>query len=170
MKKKLVALSILVVLGISGTAVALFSGEALAWTYGLTGSGECQENGKYKITWVLDNTAEKEALKITASSRDVVPVGTSVTAESKANFTEEVSGDVGATTLTVKGNFNSDETERERTATVTNTEACKQPTPPVVTPPTTTPPTVEQPKVTTPVAETVAPVEEAPVADTFQGK
>lgn len=135
-------------------AVFLTVGRASAWTFSLAGSGECQPDGSYKITWVVDNSTESDALDITASNRAVVPVGTSVPANSTEDFDESADGtQAGSFTLTLKGNWDGDKTERERTATVTLDEPCDQPAPveptpvaPPVTPPT---PKVEpEPQVT----------------------
>lgn len=106
--------------------LALPASTAFAWTFGLTGSGVCEQNGSYKITWTIDNTTENEALRITTSSNTaVVPVGTEVAADSKEDFTQTVSGSTPATfNLTLQGDWPSDTTDRTRSATVTLTQPC----------------------------------------------
>lgn len=132
MKNKILGLMMACVL-----AVGLVPGTAFAWTYGLSGSGVCQPNGSYLISWVVDNTTEPEELKITSSSNtSVVDVGETIPAKQKETFTQTVPGTASGTfTLTLKGNWHSDSQERTREGTVTLTEACTQPTPPPVTPP-----------------------------------
>ncbi|HUD06722.1 MAG TPA: hypothetical protein VMR34_02445 [Candidatus Saccharimonadales bacterium] len=144
--------------------VAFMSGSALAWTYGLTGTGQCQTDGSFKITWVVDNSVENEALTITGSSDTaVVPVGTTVAAKSTEDFTQVADGTkAGSDTLMLEGNFPSDSTMRSRTATVTLATACAQPVviPPVTTTPTPTPPVAAtaQAPAPAPVAAPVGPV------------
>lgn len=133
----------LVVLGTVG--VFAFVGRASAWTYGLTGTGECQADGSFKITWAIDNTAENETLRIKKTSNEtVVPKGTKVSAHLTGYFSQTVDGtSPTSTTLTLKGNFKSDTTRRERIATVTNDVACEQPKPPVIITPDVTPPNAQ---------------------------
>lgn len=114
------------------------NGTASAWTYGLTGSGQCQPDGSYKITWTVDNRTEREALNIKHSSNPgVVPTGDgAVAAFQKKDFYQTADGTKpGSFSLSLKANWKSDSTKRERTATVNLQEACKQPvtetTPPV---------------------------------------
>lgn len=130
MRKALFLLPILMILAV------LHFHKVSAWTYDISGSAVCQTDGTNKLTWVIDNTVEPEALNITASNRAVVPVGTQVPAHQTGTFTESVPGTSGSFTLTVSGNFPSDRTIRTRTATVATTDC---PQPPVVVPP--TPPT-----------------------------
>jgi hypothetical protein len=110
-------------------------GLASAWSYDLTGSGVCQPDGSFKITWNVDNSSEPDALNITASNKpSVVPVGSTVAAHQTKTFNENADGTQAEShTLTLKGNWAGDATERERTATVTLDKACTQPQPP--TPP-----------------------------------
>lgn len=134
---------------ISLATITFMTGSALAWTYGLTGSGQCQSDGSFDITWTLDNSVESEPLTITSSSNPaVVPVNTTVAAKSTENFTQDAPGTQAASfTLTLEGNFPSDKTMRSRTATVSLSTACTQP---VTIPPTTTPPATTTTTTTTP--------------------
>ena len=119
--------------------LGLISGTAFAWTYGLTGNGQCQTDGSFKITWTVDNSVENEPLTITSSSNTaVVSNGTIVPSKTSENFSQVADGTkAGSDTLTLEGNFPSDPTLLTRTATVTLKDACTQP---VVVPPTTTTP------------------------------
>jgi len=108
--------------------IGLCTGSAFAWTYALTGSGECQDNGSFKITWTVNNS-ESEALHITASSNtSVVPVDTEVAAGSSQSFYQTVSGtEAGSFDLSLTGNFASDQTLRVREANVKLDTPCTQP-------------------------------------------
>jgi hypothetical protein len=123
MKNKLISLAV----G-AFTLIALPASSALAWTYGLSGSGQCQSDGSFKITWSVDNTSENEALHITASSNSaVVATGTNIAAHSAQAFTQTASGTAaGSFSLSLTGNFPSDQTLRDRQATVTLSSACPQ--------------------------------------------
>lgn len=124
MNKKIIAafVSLALFLGLSG-------GMAFAWTYGLSGMGECQTDGSFKITWTVDNTAEDEALNITASSNtSVVPVGTQIPASQTEDFSQTVDGTkADSFNLSLTGSFSSDQTLRTKEATVTLDKACDQP-------------------------------------------
>lgn len=122
MKKYILGLaSVLVIVGLLASQVS-------AWTFGMAGRGECQPDGSFLITYTVNNP-EKEKLRITDSSDTaVVPVGTKVDKESSADFPQSVDGSVaGSFTLTLKGNFKSDEKIRVRQATVDLKEPCEQP-------------------------------------------
>lgn len=110
-------------------ALLIIPGSAFAWTYGLSGNGACQPDGSYKITWTVDNTAENEALHITASSdTSVVPAGTDVAAHQTQAFYQTASGTAAANfNLSVTGNFPSDQTPRVRNASVSLSAPCSQP-------------------------------------------
>lgn len=102
----------------------------------LTGSGQCQTDGSFKITWVIQNT-KGHTLKVTDSSDvTVVPVGTEVPKLSSANFYQTVDGTkAGSFKLDLKyiikyGDDDEDEVEtKDLTATVSLREACPQPAP-----------------------------------------
>lgn len=120
------------------TFIGLNTGSANAWTYGLTGSGNCQPDGSFKIVWKVNNLTENQPLRITYSSNtSVVAAGTQVPARSVSEFMQTVSGSVLASyNLTLKGNWQGDQAQRTRSATVTLNEKCVQPvTPPAPTPP-----------------------------------
>lgn len=89
---------------------------AFAWTYGVSGSAVCEKDG-WKVSWVVDNTAEEEPLHVLTSDRDAVPAPVDVPAESSSTFTETVVGN-DPVTLNLTGNFDGDEQIRERSATV----------------------------------------------------
>lgn len=110
-----------------------------AWTYGLSGSGECQTDGSYKITWKVDNSSEKQALTITDSSNTtVVPVGSKVDAYGKKSYYQVADGTkANSFSLTLKGNWPSDQNARTRTSTVKLEKACDQPVTPTPVEPTT---------------------------------
>ena len=113
----------------TGLAMAvMFTGTAFAWEYGLIGKGVCQPDGSYLITWTVDNTKESEALKIHSSSNtSVVPLG-EVPANSKKDYPQTVDGTkAGTYTLKLTGNYKSDETMREESATVKLDSPCEQP-------------------------------------------
>ena len=119
-----------VTVSLASLAVALaIPATASAWTYGLSGAGQCQKDGSYKITWKVDNSSEKQALHITDSSNtSVVAVGSSVSAYSKQSYYQVVDGSkTGEFTLTLKGNWPSDQNVRTRSATVRLEKACDQP-------------------------------------------
>jgi hypothetical protein len=125
----------------SATIVILPAAQAYAWTYALSGSGVCQPNGSYKITWVVDNSHENQDMKVTYSSNpSVIAVGAKVPAYKTVSFAQVADGTKAATfNLTLKGNWPSDQTQQSHTASVNLYKACAQPTPPAtppVTPPT----------------------------------
>lgn len=161
MKKALLS----VAAGITMAIVPTLS--AGAWHYGLTGSGACEQDGSYKVTWVVDNTSESQALKIKSSSNSsVVSVGTQIPAYKTATFTQTADGTKpGSFTLSLKGNWPSDRNKQLRTATVRLADACTQPTPPQTPPTTPTPPVggrgggqVLGAQTVKPTAQVVAPV------------
>jgi hypothetical protein len=105
------------------------------------GTGQCQQDGSYEITWTIDNHGESEPLHITSTQ-----------ASSPAKFTPSLPGAIGAKqtksyvqvvdgtkagvfTLKVTGHWNSDRRDRTNTATVNLYQACDQPQQPPVTPP-----------------------------------
>lgn len=126
--KKVTALSILLGLAILG----LSTGTASAWYYRITGSGACQPDGSYKITWKVDNTSEPTTLEIHSSSNTaVVPVGTRVPARKFSNFTQNADGTKpGTFTLTLRGDWHEDRNNQRQSATVRLSEACEQPVAP----------------------------------------
>jgi hypothetical protein len=127
MKKRLTAMLVSI-----SAIVGLGAAPALAWDYSLSGSGQCQPDGSYKITWTVDNSTENEALSVSSSSNTaVVPVGTSVAAHQTAAYTETESGTTpGTFNLTLDVNWPSDSGSHIKTANVTLSTACTQPTPP----------------------------------------
>lgn len=123
------------------TIVGLSAAPAFAWDYGLSGSGACQPDGSYKITWVLDNTdasTQHQVMTVKGSSNTaVVPVGTQVAADSTADFTQSASGTVAATfDLKLNVNWPGDQADHIQKAKVMLAQPCTQPTPPPTTPPT----------------------------------
>lgn len=119
-------------LATGASAAVLMAAPAFAWDYGLSGSGQCQTDGSYKITWTVDNSTENEALTVNSSSNTtVVPVGTQVPANQSSNFSETESGTTPATyNLTLDVNWPSDHASHVKSANVTLSQACTQPTPP----------------------------------------
>ena len=119
--KKLCLTAGLVVLG-----SLVFAPGALAWTFGASGSATCDTStGEYVITWSIDNRTEPETLTIRESNRAAVPVNSTIAARSVRVFTERVSGSTAGTiTLSVKGNWPSDQYRRSRSAIVTLSGAC----------------------------------------------
>jgi hypothetical protein len=116
-------------------AVTFSAGTAFAWTYTLTGSGTCQPDGSYKITWNINNP-ENEILTVQSSSNTtVVPVGSTVPVNSNKDFVQTADGKLpGSFTLTTGVNWPSDTSIHSQTATVTLAAACTQPTPPPAAP------------------------------------
>lgn len=113
------------------------TGSVSAWTFKLKGSGACQPDGSYIITWTVNNKTERQALKITNSSQpSVVAVGTEVPKHSMAEFKQKADGTKPTEfTLSLKGNWQGDLKERERNAKVKLHKACEQP----IVPPTAQP-------------------------------
>lgn len=128
---------------VAGFTVALLStSTAFAWTYGLSGTGVCLENGKFEITWTVDNSTENEPLDITASNRpSVVPVGQDIVPANQAkDFKMQVDGTIPADyKLELTAHWDGDSIDQTRDFKVKLKEPCPQPTPPPVTP--VTPPT-----------------------------
>jgi hypothetical protein len=150
----------------SAAIVLVPASQAYAWTYSLSGSGACQNNGSFKITWTVDNSHENQDMKVTYSSNpSVVAVGTKIPAHKSSVFTQNTDGTKPAVfSLTVKGNWPSDQNQQSHNASVKLDKACAQPTPA----PTPTPEpgrgggTVATPEVT-PVAQPAAPQVVTPV-------
>lgn len=153
------------------TIIGINVGTAFAWTYSLQGSGKCQPDGSFKITWTVTNP-ETEALQITNSSNpSVVPVGTEVPPgsppPSKQDFIQTADGAKAASfSLSLTGHFKSDETNRTMSHKVDLTDPCTQPTPP--TPPT-TPSTSSQGSGTPVVLGATTTVVSAPVGPVSAG-
>jgi hypothetical protein len=114
---------------VSGVAIAAtISSTAFAWAFTLKGNGACQQNGTFQIVWTITNP-ENEAFKVKSSSdASVVAVGTSVPKYGNKTFTQTVDGTkTGKYSLTVSGNWPSDQRVRQLTASVKQDTACKQP-------------------------------------------
>ncbi len=140
--KKLLTTSVIASLAI----VTLSSGVASAWHYSIKGTGTCQTDGSYKITWTLDNTSEPTALEIKQSNRSVVKAGDSVPAKQKKNFTETVDGTkAGSYTLTLRGDWKGDRSNQKQEATVKLDKPCEQPKQPEPPKEPETPTTPEEP-------------------------
>lgn len=78
---------------ISGVcAVLLMATPAFAWHFNLSGKGNCQADGSYKIIWTVDNRQWNKPLVITASNNSAVPVGTTIPKRTLATFTQAASG------------------------------------------------------------------------------
>lgn len=147
-KLTLVLASVLFLVG-----VVVLGGRASAWGYSMSGKGECQPDGSFKITWTVENP-ESEDLNITASSNAaVVAVGEQIPANDSEDFTQSADGTPATFSLELEGNFPSDQTKRTRSATVTLVNPCDQPPPPVV------------PPVVPPVTPTPQPVVESKVIE-----
>jgi hypothetical protein len=127
------SLIVSVIVGIS--VLGLSSNVAGAWYYRLSGSGTCQPDGSYKITWKVDNTSEPSALDVYESSYpSVVPTGQGVVAKHSAkSFTQIVDGTTPATyTLTLKADWQGDRSRQVKSATVKLNQPCEQPIVPEV--------------------------------------
>lgn len=113
------------------TVLSLSTGSAFAWEYDLTGSGKCQPDGSFLITWVVDNSKENETLTVRKSSNpSVVPVGSEVSAHAEKSYNQSVAGDkTGDYTLELKANWPSDTALQTMSDTVTLGEPCDQPAP-----------------------------------------
>jgi hypothetical protein len=111
-------------LGVLGSL--LFAPGALAWTFSASGSAICDSSkGEHVITWSIDNRTEPQTLTIRETNRGAVAVGSTIAAHSIRQFTERVTGSTGGTiTLSVKGNWPSDQTLRTRTASVSLSATC----------------------------------------------
>jgi hypothetical protein len=126
-------------------AAVVMATPAFAWSFNVYGTGQCQQDGSYEITWTIDNHGESEPLHITSTQ-----------ASSPAKFTPSLPGAIGAKqtksyvqvvdgtkagvfTLKVTGHWNSDRRDRTNTATVNLYQACNQPQQPPVMPPVTPP-------------------------------
>lgn len=115
---------------ISGIAMfGMLSGTASAWYYTMSGSGVCQPDGSYKITWTVNNTSEPTQLEVRKSSNvDVVKVGETIPARQSENFYQTVDGTKpGAFKLELTADWKEDRSNMKRSATVTLNEACQQP-------------------------------------------
>lgn len=112
--------------GLAVVGSLVFAPGALAWTFSASGSAICDSTtGEHVISWSIDNRTEPQTLTIRESNRGAVPVGSTIAARSVRQFTERLSGStVGKITLSVKGNWPSDQTKRSRSATVTLSAAC----------------------------------------------
>lgn len=115
-------------IAVTGIALAITTSTAFAWTYSLSGKGACQSDGSYQITWTVDNSVENEAFHIKSSSNtSAVPLG-DVPAHQAKNYKQTVDGSkTGSYSLSLTGNFNSDQTLRTRSATVNLDKPCDQP-------------------------------------------
>ena len=123
MKRKLIS----TIVGVF-TLIALPAGSALAWHYGVTGAGQCQPDGSYKITWTVDNTSEPESLHILTSDNSAIAADSYVNAHSTKAFTQTASGTTAASfSVHLTGNYHSDQTVRSESATVSLTQSCTQP-------------------------------------------
>lgn len=132
MKTKLLFASLMagLALAIAGVGhVGATQNDYEEWTFYVSGSGSCQENGSYKINWTVENP-NKKYLKIHQSSNeDVVPAGTQVPKNDSANFEQTVDGtQPGTYDLQLKGNWPEGQTKKVTVdASVTLNEACPQP-------------------------------------------
>jgi hypothetical protein len=124
---------LLTVLGTGFTTLILCGSTAFACTYGITGTGACQTDGSYKITWTVNNTdtAVNQPMTITSSSNaSVVPVGTIIAADKSASFTQTASGTKPANfTLDLVGNWPSHQLNETQSGSVDLSQACTQPAP-----------------------------------------
>lgn len=100
-----------------------------AWHYQMSGSGACQSDGSYKITWKVDNTSEPTQLEVKQSSNtDVVKVGETIPARSTEDFYQTVDGDKpGTFKLELTADWKEDRNNMKRSATVQMKQACEQP-------------------------------------------
>lgn len=114
---------------VAGLVIASIPASAYAWTYSLTGSGTCQKDGSFSITWNVDNSRESQDMNITYSSNPtVVAVSTKIPAKKSSNFTQTVNGTkAGSYSLTLKSNWPSDQNQQIHSATVSLAHACDQP-------------------------------------------
>jgi hypothetical protein len=112
--------------GLAVLGSLLFAPGALAWTFSASGSAICDSStGEHVITWSIDNRTEPQTLTIRESNRSAVAVGSTIAARSVRQFTERVAGSTGGTiTLSVKGNWPSDQTQRSRSASVSLSATC----------------------------------------------
>ena len=119
--RKLCLTAVLAVLG-----TLFFSPSALAWTYSVSGWVTCDTTtGEHVVTWRVDNSTEPQTLTIRASNRGSVPVGSTVAAHAARNYTERLAGSTtGTITVTLKGNWPSDQNQRTRYASVTLGVGC----------------------------------------------
>jgi len=123
--KKAAIISFVLSLGVVG----MTTGTASAWYYYVSGSGVCQPDGSYKITWQVDNSSEPTQLEIHKSSdTDVVKVGETVPAHSVESFYQTVDGAKPDTyKLELTADWKEDRNNMVRSDAVTLDEACKQP-------------------------------------------
>jgi hypothetical protein len=112
--------------GLAIVAALSFAPGALAWTYSVSGSVTCDTaTGEHVVTWTVDNSTEPQTLTIRASNRGSVPVGSTVAARVARQYTERLAGSTtGTITLTLKGNWPSDQTQRTRIVSVTLGGVC----------------------------------------------
>jgi hypothetical protein len=161
---------------ISGVfAAVMLITPAFAWSFMVSGNGQCQQDGSFKITWTIDNHLENQPLKITkteaSSAEKITPtLPGAIGAKQTQSYTQIVDGTKAATyTLKITGHWNGDTADHYSTGTVHLYKPCTQPP---VTPPV-TPPVV--PPVTPPAGgmgggttETPTPAVETPVVTTPQ--
>lgn len=98
----------------------------------LTGKGECQTDGSFKITWKINNSTDED-YKITESSDpSVVPVGTKILEKTSQTFDQTADGTAaGSFTLKVKGKLDDDSKTLQNTVDLKEPCAQPVPTPPV---------------------------------------
>lgn len=117
---------------------------AFAWTFGVTGSGKCQQDGSFLISWKVSNP-ENEPLIVTSSSNpSLIPVNSqTVKSQIPVNgkgsgtvYTQSVDGTKpGNFSLALSGHWKSDKKDRSSSYTVKLYRACDQPVVPPVEPP-----------------------------------
>jgi hypothetical protein len=114
-----------------------------AWSFMVSGNGQCQPDGSFLITWTVDNHTEHEALYITASSDNtVVPVPSQVAGDSSKTYTQTADGTKpGSFNLSVTGHWNGDKNAHtyRNPHPIKLKKACDQPVVPPVVPPVTPP-------------------------------
>ncbi len=125
--KKSIILSVIATISIVG----MQTGVAGAWYYNMSGSGACQADGSYKITWKVNNTSEPTQLEVKKSSNtSIVNVGETIPARQIENFYQVVNGTKpGTYTLELTADWKEDRNNMKRSATVKLDKACEQPKP-----------------------------------------
>jgi hypothetical protein len=160
MSKNKILLTVAVLL----STLALSVPTAYAWSYSFSGSGKCQPDGTFLITWIVDNSKNKQELNVYGTTSDAaVPQGADIPAHKSKTYTETVAGTVASTTkVVITGDWQADPHGHNETASVTLAKACAQPTP--VTPPASTPVPPVPPVPVVPPAPT--PTQPTPVPET----
>jgi hypothetical protein len=126
-------------------AAVLLATPAFAWHFALKGTGLCQPDGSYKISWEINNQQWDKPLKITQSSNiAVVPVNTVIPKYGVQNFDQTADGTQKANySLKLTGYWDLGHNKKEfwtATAKADLCQACDQPQQPPVDNPTDNPP------------------------------